>query len=175
MGTPNSVIKPLQKIQTFAARLVLLAPRHHHSTLLLDNLHWLPISEHIKCKVACMCFNAINSSDPAYLSELLHVYTSSRTLHFFLTLFLTTWSLFEPDPLSPNSPKSLQHFAGAMGWVFDSCQGCRRPTWSPPVIFMTENRPPIICIYRHSPSNYQMFYFNYDWMIYVNGEPECKQ
>ena len=31
MGTPNSVIQPLQKIQNFAARLVLLAPRHHLS------------------------------------------------------------------------------------------------------------------------------------------------
>ena len=30
MGTPNSLIKPLQKIRNFAARLVLLAPRHHH-------------------------------------------------------------------------------------------------------------------------------------------------
>ena len=29
MGTPSSVIQPLQKIQNFAARLVLLAPRHH--------------------------------------------------------------------------------------------------------------------------------------------------
>ena len=38
MGTPNSVIQPLQKIQNFAARLVLLAPRHHHSTPLLEKL-----------------------------------------------------------------------------------------------------------------------------------------
>ena len=36
MGTPNSVIQPLQKIQNFAARLVLMAPRHHHSTPLLE-------------------------------------------------------------------------------------------------------------------------------------------
>ena len=28
MGTPNSAIQPLQKIQNFAARLVLLAPHH---------------------------------------------------------------------------------------------------------------------------------------------------
>ena len=70
----------LQKIQNFAARLVLLAPWHPHSTPLLDKLHWLPISERIKYKVACMCFNAINGSGPAYLSELLHVYTPSRTL-----------------------------------------------------------------------------------------------
>ena len=50
MGTPNSVIQPLQKIQNFAARFVLLAPRHHHSTPLLEKLHWLPISERIKYK-----------------------------------------------------------------------------------------------------------------------------
>ena len=31
MGTPNSVIQPLQKIQNFVARLVLLAPRQQHS------------------------------------------------------------------------------------------------------------------------------------------------
>ena len=43
-------------------------------------LHWLPISERIKYKVACMCFSAINGSLPAYLSELLCVYTPSRTL-----------------------------------------------------------------------------------------------
>ena len=83
MGTPNSVIQPLQKIQNFAARLVLLAPRHHHSTPLLEKLHWLPISERIKYKFACMRFNAIGGSGPAYLSELLHVYTPSRTLRSF--------------------------------------------------------------------------------------------
>ena len=43
-------------------------------------LHWLPISERIKYKVACTCFSAISGSGPAYFSELLHVYTPSRTL-----------------------------------------------------------------------------------------------
>ena len=80
MGTPNSVIQSLQKIQNFAARLVLLAPCHHHSTPLLEKLHWLPISERIKYQVACMCFSAISGSGPAYLSELLHVYSPSHTL-----------------------------------------------------------------------------------------------
>ena len=69
MGTPNSVIQPLQKIQNFAARLILLVSRHHHSTPLLEKLRWLPISERIKYKVACMCFSAINGSGPAYLSH----------------------------------------------------------------------------------------------------------
>ena len=47
MGTPNSVIQPLQEIQNFAARLVLLASLHHHLTPVLKKLHWLPISERI--------------------------------------------------------------------------------------------------------------------------------
>ena len=57
MDTSNSVLQPLQKILNFAARLVLLAPRHHHSTPLLEKQHWLPISDRIKYKVACMCFS----------------------------------------------------------------------------------------------------------------------
>ena len=31
-GAPNSVIKPVQKVQNFAARLILMAPRRHQST-----------------------------------------------------------------------------------------------------------------------------------------------
>ena len=45
--------------------------------------YWLPISERIKYKVTCVCFSAItciSGSGPAYLSELLHVYTLSCTL-----------------------------------------------------------------------------------------------
>ena len=80
MGTPNSVIQPLHKIQNFAARLILLLTRHYSSTPLLEKLHWLPISERVKYKVACMCFSVINGSGPAYLSELLLVYTPPHTL-----------------------------------------------------------------------------------------------
>ena len=73
-----------RKFRTLLTRLVLLAPpsspRQHLSW---NKLHWLPISERIKDKVACMCFSAINGSGPAYLSELLHVYTPSRTLRSF--------------------------------------------------------------------------------------------
>ena len=85
MGTPNSVVQPLQKIQNFAARLVLLAPRHQHSKPLLEKLHWLPISERVKYKVACMCFNAINSSAPV---TSLNCYMSTICLVHY-TLLLT--------------------------------------------------------------------------------------
>ena len=80
MGTPNSVIQPMQKVQNTAARLILRAPCHQNCTPLLKQLHWLPISEWIKYKTACMCYNAITGSAPSYLSELLHLYSPSRSL-----------------------------------------------------------------------------------------------
>ena len=58
-----------------------MAPCHHHSTPILEKLLWLPILERIKYKVVCVYFSAINGSGPAYLSELLNVYTPSRTPH----------------------------------------------------------------------------------------------
>ena len=121
MGTPNSVIQPLQKIQKFAARLVLLAPRHHHSTSLLEKLHWLPILERVKYKDACMCFNTISDSGAANLSELLHVYTLSHTLRsssdtriFEIQQYkckahgFCTFSCFEPH-IWNSLPQDLRH------------------------------------------------------------------
>ena len=121
MDTPNSVIQPLQKIQNFAARLVLLAPRHHHSTSLLEKLHWLPILERVMYKVTCMCFSAISDSGPANLSELLHVYTPSHTLrsssdtrmleiqqHKCKTHGFCTFSCFEPH-IWNSLPQDLRH------------------------------------------------------------------
>ena len=64
-------------VRTFRGCDTLLPETQH---ILLEKLHWLPISERIKYKVACMCFSAMNGSAPAYLSQLLHVCTPSRTL-----------------------------------------------------------------------------------------------
>ena len=53
MGTHNSVIQPLQKVQNFAASLVLLAPVTSTQHLSWKKIYWLPISERVKYKVAC--------------------------------------------------------------------------------------------------------------------------
>ena len=107
MGTPNFVIQLLQEIQNFAPRLVLLAPSHHHSVPLLEKPHWLPISKRIKYKAAYMCFIAINGSGPAYLSELLHAYTPSRTLRSSRN-FCRTFSCFGPH-IRNSLPQHLRH------------------------------------------------------------------
>ena len=80
MGTLNSVIQPMQKVQNTAARLIIRAPRHQNCTPLLQQFHWLRISERIKYKTAYMCYNAITGSAPTYLSKLLRLYSPSRSL-----------------------------------------------------------------------------------------------
>ena len=72
------VVRPvlMKNAQECGVFIRVLCPYH----ILLEKLHWLPISECIKYKVACMCFSTINGSGPAYLSELLQVYTPSSTL-----------------------------------------------------------------------------------------------
>ena len=49
MGTPNSVIQLMQKVQNTAARLILRAPRRQNCTPLLQQLHWLPIPKLLAC------------------------------------------------------------------------------------------------------------------------------
>ena len=71
----------MQKVQNTAACLILRAPGHQNCTPLLQELYWLPISERIKYKTACMCYSAIIGSAPSYFSELLHLYSPSRSLH----------------------------------------------------------------------------------------------
>ena len=80
VGTPNSVIQPMQKVQN--TQLHALFSEHHANKTghFQQQIHWLPIFERIKYKTACMCYNAITGSAPFYLSELLHLYSPSRSL-----------------------------------------------------------------------------------------------
>ena len=79
LGTSGSVIQPMQKVQNTAARLILRASRHQNCTSLLQQLHWLAISERTKYKTACVCYNVITGFSPSYLSELLHLYSPFRS------------------------------------------------------------------------------------------------
>ena len=94
--------------------------------------HWLPISERIKYKVACMCFNATNGSGPAYLSELLHVYTPSHTKLFF-------WHTHDENPTIQTRDSWLSHLScfGPQIWNslpqdhFAQPRHLSKPNWKP--------------------------------------------
>ena len=70
----------LQRIQNIAARIVQRARHHEPITPILSALHWLPIDKRIKFKILLLTFKALNGTAPAYISELLHKYTPTRTL-----------------------------------------------------------------------------------------------
>ena len=79
-GLPQSLVGKLQSVQNCAARLVVRVPTHVHVIPVLRLLHWLPVKTRISNKIACLCFNVITSSTPANLSDLLHLYSPSRSL-----------------------------------------------------------------------------------------------
>ncbi len=79
-GCPQYLLNRLQKVQNNAARLILKAPKTDHITPHLRTLHWLPIDARIKYKLCSLCFGAITSTGPVYLSDLLKIYTPSRQL-----------------------------------------------------------------------------------------------
>ena len=79
-GCPSTVIQPLQTVQNAAARLIFKSKKRQPCTPLLKALHWLPVEQRIKYKTCCLCFKIVSGIGPHYLSELLTVYTPSRSL-----------------------------------------------------------------------------------------------
>ena len=79
-GCPQYLLNRLQKVQNNAARLILKASKTDHITPHLRTLHWLPVDARIKHKLCSLCFGAITSTGPVYLSDLLKIYTPSRQL-----------------------------------------------------------------------------------------------
>ena len=50
-GIPQYMLKPLQRVQYNAARLVLRKKKRDHGTPLLKQLHWLPIQTSLEYKL----------------------------------------------------------------------------------------------------------------------------
>ena len=72
--------KRLQRIQNALARVVLCVPLRTCSSVLLHQLHCLPVEFRIGFKLACLTYKALSTSRPTYLHALLTPYTLSRCL-----------------------------------------------------------------------------------------------
>ena len=59
---------------------MLRVPLRSSSSILLHELHWLPVNFKIKFKLACLTYKALNTSTPAYLQSLLTPYIPPRCL-----------------------------------------------------------------------------------------------
>ena len=58
LGFPASLLKKLQRVQNCAARILSGCRKHDHITPVLRELHWLPVTQRIKFKVAMLVFKA---------------------------------------------------------------------------------------------------------------------
>lgn len=73
-------IEQLQKLQNFAAKVVMSKTLCDHVTPCLIELHWLPVSYRIDYKIAVLTFKCLHGLAPAYLSNLIEEYHPSRNL-----------------------------------------------------------------------------------------------
>lgn len=79
-GVSQSCLNRLQLVQNAAARFLTNTPRRQHITPVLFSLHWLPVSFRVDFKILLFVFKALNGLAPSYLSELLTIRDSGRSL-----------------------------------------------------------------------------------------------
>ena len=77
-GLPKKSLLRLQRIENWAAKVVLHRDKYSSSTEALIILHWLPIKERIDYKILCLIYKSINGMAPEYLSSLLQIKSFAR-------------------------------------------------------------------------------------------------
>jgi hypothetical protein len=104
-GIADGLMKKVQSIQNAAARLVTGARRRDHITPVLRELHWLPVKQRIKFKVACLVFQSLSNQAPAYLIDDCHLVTGSRRSADFRTCIVPrTHNKFGDRSFSASGP-----------------------------------------------------------------------
>ena len=71
-GSTLAVTSHLQRMQNYAARLILRLPKSSSITIHLKSLHWLPVKVRSAYKIACSCYHCHSSTAPSYVSDMPH-------------------------------------------------------------------------------------------------------
>lgn len=80
-GSHMCVLKPLQRMQNQAARMLTRTPRTDHITPVLRELHWLPVKERADFKLLVQVQRAVHDPRaPEYLREMFARYQAPRHL-----------------------------------------------------------------------------------------------
>ena len=88
-GYTHDVTPHLQRIQNYAARVILRLPMSSSITIQLKSLHWLPVKVISTYKIACLCYHCHSCTAPSYVTDMLHkkplhtrnIRSSSYTMH----------------------------------------------------------------------------------------------
>ena len=68
-GSTHDVTSHMQRIQNYAARVILRLPKSSSITTHLKSLHWLPVKVRSTYKIACLCSHS--STAPSYVADML--------------------------------------------------------------------------------------------------------
>ena len=71
-GSTHDVTSHLQRIQKYAARVILRLPKSSSITIHLKSLHCLPVKVRSTYKIACLCYHCHSSTAPSYVTDMLH-------------------------------------------------------------------------------------------------------
>ena len=76
-GSTHDATSHLQRIQNYAARVILRLPMSSSITIHLKSLHWLPVKVRSTYKIACLCYHCHSSTAPSYVTDMLR----KKSLH----------------------------------------------------------------------------------------------
>ena len=71
-GSTHDVTSHLQRIQNYAARVILRLLKSSSITTHIKSLHWLPVKIRSTYKIACLCYHCHSSTVPSYVADMLH-------------------------------------------------------------------------------------------------------
>ena len=77
---PAYLIKKLQRVQNYAARVINRTGWRDSISRQLKDLHWLPVKQRIEYKVILTVYKSLNNLAPGYLKNLLKYRQTVRTL-----------------------------------------------------------------------------------------------
>ena len=70
-GSTHDLTSHLQRIQNYAARVILRLPKPSNITTHIKTLHWLPVKVRSTCRMACLCYHCHSSTAPSYVADML--------------------------------------------------------------------------------------------------------
>ena len=71
-GSTHDVTPHFQRIQKYAARVILRLPMSSSIATHLKSLLWLPVRVRSTYKIACLCYHCHSSTAPSYVADMLH-------------------------------------------------------------------------------------------------------
>ena len=72
-GSTHDVTSHLQRIQNYAARVILRLPKSSSITIHLKSLHWPPVRVRSTYKIACLCYHCHSSTATSYVTDIIMV------------------------------------------------------------------------------------------------------